>query len=342
MEQLKQALTTAPVLRIFDPDLPIRTEHDASKFAWAAILSQKHSDGKWHPVAFESRKFNPAQQNYDTANQEFLAVTESLKAWRHYLYGQTFEMITDHEALSYIPRQGHLSPRQIRAIELLSQYHYTITYRPGAKNIPADALSRRPDHWINVAVIKSEVHPVIPFAGKQETDINLQTAWKLAMSNVKQEEYWIINGILYRKGKLCVPLTMIKEVLQEGHDTLIGGHRGISKTYQAIKQSYWWAGMKEHVHNHVRECVVCQQKKTSTQLPQGKLQPIPPPNRIWEELTMDFAVSLPETPRKKTAVIIVVDRLSKQAHFIPTRDDNDAIGTAGLFSDNIVRYHGVP
>jgi hypothetical protein len=86
------------------------------------------------------------------ANKEFLVITESLKTWRHYLLGKEFEILTDHQSLSRIPHQTTLSPRQVRAVELLSQYHYTITYRPGKKNIPADALSRQTDHTLNSTV----------------------------------------------------------------------------------------------------------------------------------------------------------------------------------------------
>lgn len=116
-EILKQALISALILRIFDPNLPTRTEHDASDFAWAGILLQKHEDNRWHPVAYESRKLDPAQRNYDAPNKEFLAITESLKAWRHYLYGRSFEIITDHQSLTHIPTQANLTPRQVRAIE---------------------------------------------------------------------------------------------------------------------------------------------------------------------------------------------------------------------------------
>ena len=110
--KLKQALTSAPVLQIFDPERKSRTEHDASNFAWAAVLSQKCADNHWHSICFESHKFTPGQMNYDITNKEFVSVTEALKKWRHYLYGQEFDVITDHHSLTYIPTQPNLTPQQ--------------------------------------------------------------------------------------------------------------------------------------------------------------------------------------------------------------------------------------
>jgi hypothetical protein len=80
-EKLKEALCSALVLRIYNPDRETRTEHDASDFVWSGVLLQKCEDGEWHPVAYESRKLSPVQQNYDVRNKEFLAVVESCKKW---------------------------------------------------------------------------------------------------------------------------------------------------------------------------------------------------------------------------------------------------------------------
>src|SRR2546430_6587021 len=90
--KLKAAFAMAPVLQHFDPEKPIRIETDASGFAVAAILSQpgtpmvgRRSDAHWHPVAFWSRKMTPAERNYDTHDQELLAIVKSFKQWKHYL-----------------------------------------------------------------------------------------------------------------------------------------------------------------------------------------------------------------------------------------------------------------
>ena len=146
-EALKEAFTTAPVLRHFDPAKPLRIETDASNRAIGAILCQPDEDGHWHPIAFLSRKLIPAECNYEVHDKELLAIVESFKHWRHYLEGATHEVLvlTDHHNLKKFMETTRLSPRQVRWAQELSRYWFRIDYRPGAKN-PADGLSRRPDH----------------------------------------------------------------------------------------------------------------------------------------------------------------------------------------------------
>ena len=91
--------------------------------------------------------------------------------------------------------------------------------------------------------------------------------------------------------------------------------------YQDLKRQYWWEGMKRDVTNFVAKCMVCQQVKAEHQRPSGLLQPLPIPEWKWDEITMDFVMGLPLTPLKYDTVRLIVDRLTKFAHFIPIRKD---------------------
>ncbi len=145
---LRTAFTTAPLLRHFDPLLPIRMESDASGFAISAILSQAHPEtGHWHPVAFWSRKKSPAERNYGIGESEMLAIVEACKEWRHYVEGATHQVvvITDHANLQRFLVDKQLNRREARWWERLSGLDLSIQYRPGKLN-PADAPSRRPDY----------------------------------------------------------------------------------------------------------------------------------------------------------------------------------------------------
>ena len=145
---LRTAFTTAPLLRHFDPLLPIRMESDASGFAISAILSQAHPEtGHWHPVAFWSRKKSPAERNYGIGESEMLAIVEACKEWRHYVEGATHQVvvITDHANLQRFLVDKQLNRREARWWERLSGLDLFIQYRPGKLN-PADAPSRRPDY----------------------------------------------------------------------------------------------------------------------------------------------------------------------------------------------------
>jgi transposase InsO family protein len=136
----------APILRHFDPRLPIRVESDASQHAVGAVLSQLH-DGVWHPVAFRSRKLTGEETRYGTGDGELVGIVDAFKAWRHYLlYSQTPVLVlTDHLNLTSLRDKKKPSQRQLRWTEDLAIYDFVVKYRPGVQNA-ADGLSRRPDH----------------------------------------------------------------------------------------------------------------------------------------------------------------------------------------------------
>ena len=114
--KLRLAFTTAPILQYFNPSKPIRIETNASGFAIAAILTQPGTDGHWHPVVFWSRKMIPAERNYDTHDQELLAIVKGFKHWHHYLEGsrQPVVMLADHANLRYFMITKELLRRQAR------------------------------------------------------------------------------------------------------------------------------------------------------------------------------------------------------------------------------------
>lgn len=145
--QLKAAFKEAPLLRHYKPGLPVRIETDASNFAMAGIISQPDKEGRYHPVAFWSRKFTDAERNYGTPDQELFAIVESFKHWRHYVEGvaNPVEVLSDHHNLQTFMRQEKLNGRQARWCMFLSPFHFVIKHRAGKTN-PADGPSRRPDY----------------------------------------------------------------------------------------------------------------------------------------------------------------------------------------------------
>jgi hypothetical protein len=146
-EELKRRLQTAPVMRHYQPDSETRMETDASDCVCAGVLSQKAEDGEWHPVAFYSKAMNTAQMNYAIHDKEMLAVMLGLEAWKPELIGlqrpEPFLVVTDHRALEHFSTKRQLNSRQAHWADILAQYNFTITYRPGTQNTIPDVLSRK-------------------------------------------------------------------------------------------------------------------------------------------------------------------------------------------------------
>ncbi|CAJ0946412.1 unnamed protein product [Ranitomeya imitator] len=144
-QELKRQFTSAPVLRQPDVSLPFQVEVDASEIGAGAVLSQRNSDGSlMKPCAFFSRKFSPAERNYDVGNRELLAMKWAFEEWRHWLEGakHCIVVLTDHKNLIYLESAKRLNPRQARWSLFFSRFDFVVSYLPGSKNVKADTLSR--------------------------------------------------------------------------------------------------------------------------------------------------------------------------------------------------------
>jgi hypothetical protein len=130
-------------------------------------------------------------------------------------------------------------------------------------------------------------------------------------------------------------------IVQAFHDSPVGGHSGFPVMYCRLVSLFKWAGMKQFVHSFVRSCHICQQDKPKRSLPVGLLQPLPVPSAPWEMASMDFIDGLPPS-HQFNCILVVVDKLSKFAHFIPLKHPYTAIKVAEVFLDNIYKLHGLP
>ncbi|XP_072953432.1 uncharacterized protein [Typha angustifolia] len=159
-------------------------------------------------------------------------------------------------------------------------------------------------------------------------------------SNPEHEER---NGLVLEHGRIKVPRNeeLRRLLMAHFHDTPIAGHEGVLRTYKRLAQNCTWTGMKTDVKKYVRECQICQRVKSEALKPSGLLQPLPIPERIWEDISMDFIEGLPEV-RGQSVVFVVVDRLSKYAHFITLSHPFSAKRVAEIFVREVARLHGMP
>ena len=149
--------------------------------------------------------------------------------------------------------------------------------------------------------------------------------------------------MMYYRDRVCVPNDddLKKSILEEAHSGSFAMHPDSIKMYQNLKTSYWWFGIKIDVSEFVTRCMVCQKVKAEHQVPLGLLQPIKIPEWKWDRITMDFVVGLPVIGRKHDSVWVVVDQLTKSAHFLPVRTDYSLDKLAELYIKEIVRLHRI-
>ena len=133
-----------------------------------------------------------------------------------------------------------------------------------------------------------------------------------------------------------------EDTLKEAHYAAYSVHPDSTKMYHIIKDLYWWDGMKKDVANFISKYLTCQQVKAEHQKPSGKLQPLPIPEWKWERITMDFLVGLPRLRDGYDSIWVIVDRLTKSAHFLPVKATYSIAKLAKLYVNHIVCLHGVP
>jgi hypothetical protein len=341
-QTLKQRLCNAPILTLPDGNENFVVYCDASHQGLGCVLMQ---NGK--VIAYASRQLKIHEKNYTTHDLELGAVVFALKIWRHYLYGTKCTVFTDHKSLQYILDQKMLNMRQRRWVELLSDYDCEIKYHPGKANVVADALSRKERIKLTAVRVSSG------WLGSTLRDRVLEDqSDALKPENIKAEtlstadKHFEIDrdGIRQLKGRVWIPkVNELRELLmREAHRSRYSIHPGSDKMYQNMKQNFWWPGMKRDIAEYVSKCLTCAKVKAEHQRPSGLLvQPLIPEWK-WDHITMDFVTKLPRTSSGHDAIWVVVDRLTKSAHFIPVRGDYKMEKYMRLYIDEIVSKHGVP
>uniref|UniRef100_A0A5B7BML6 RNA-directed DNA polymerase n=1 Tax=Davidia involucrata TaxID=16924 RepID=A0A5B7BML6_DAVIN len=335
-EEIKRKMTEAPVLRHPDFSKVFEVACDASGVGIGGVL---HQEG--HPVAYFSEKLNESKLRYSTYDKELYAVVQALWHWRYYLLPQEFVLYSDHEALKYLHSQRKLSQKHAKWVEFLQEYTFVLNHRAGVENKAADALSRV------VLVLQSMSVHVIGFDRMKDSYANCPDFGIIfqAVRDGNRRDYvdFILrDGYLFRGFRLCIPRTSIRDFLVwEMHAGGLAGHFGRDKTISLVEDRFYWPSLKRDVARIVSQCRTCQSAKARKQNT-GLYTPLPLPHTPWQDVSMDFVLGLPKTARGHDSILVVVDRFSKMAHFIPCSKTADASHVAKLFFREIVRLHGLP
>jgi hypothetical protein len=331
---LKQALTSPPVLALPDFTQPFVIECDACGVGLGAVLSQNN-----RPIAYYSEALKGSTLILSTYEKEMLAIVKSIKKWRPYLLGKPFIVRTDQQSLKYLLEQRITTPAQTRWLPKIMGYDYIIEYKKGVDNQAADSLSRVAEcQFLSIST------PHIDWWQKLQYEVAHDPFFTpLADSTTSTAAFSYRDGVWFKKGKIYLSPTssLLQDIITECHSSPTGGHFGYHKTLSRLKQSFSWPQMRGTVKEFLRSCDVCQRYKTDSMRPAGLLQPLSIPDRIWVDISMDFIEGLPPSSGH-TVVMVVVDRLSKYAHFVPMKHPYTAATVAQAFVSHIVRLHGIP
>ena len=360
---LKEKLTEAPVLAFPRFSEQFRLKTDASDVGLGAVLSQI-IDGHERPIAFASKKLSATETNYSATEKELLAIKWGTAHFHPYLLGAPFVVVTDHRPLVHLNTMKHPAGKVGRWLHTLSQYTFTVEYKPGRLHVDADALSR----MCAVTTIPASAN-VAELRAMQEADDVLATViarlradegrppaegvWRDG-AHRRYRQLWDQlqlddHNILRRNRRLgarlettsvlVVPQALVPTILQQLHGDPLSGHLGVSKTTDTLLQRYYWPGFSADVDDYIRRCSTCQRANAVAPRPKAPLRSIPV-GGPFEMMSIDF-LELPRTVRGNRYVLVCTDYFTRWPEAFATADQKSETVARALY-DGIVSRHGVP
>ncbi|GJY89705.1 putative reverse transcriptase domain-containing protein [Tanacetum coccineum] len=314
---------------------------DASRKGLGAVLMQKEK-----VIAYTSYQLKIHEKKYTTHDLELGAVVFALKMLRHYLYGTKCVVFTNHKSLKHILDQKELNMRQRRWLELLSDYDCEIRYHPGKVNVLADALSRKEQ-------LKPQRVRALVLTISLNLPVQILEAWVEAR---KEENYGTedlcgmikklephADGTLCLNGRSWIPCrgNLRELIMHESHKSKYSVHPGLDKMYQDLKKLYWCPNMKAEIATYVSKCLTYAKVKAEYQKPSCLL--VQPVILVWkwENITMDFVTKLQKTSTSQDTIWVIVDRLTKSAHFLPMKETDSMEKLTRQYLKEVVSRHGV-
>ena len=306
---MKKLISKETLLTYPDFSQPFEIHTNASKVQLGACISQNNK-----PIAFYSRKLNPAQTRYITTERELLSIVETLKEFRTILYGQKIIVHTDHENLTY---KQFNSDRVLRWCLYIEEYAPEMRYIKGPSNVVADELSRlemNPAEGLSKTEMeekdlpqtKEVLYSFLECEEKTKEDLTnyplsygqlyhaqnkdkkLQKIFNMENSLYKKQSFHgggKTRNLICYKEKIVIPEQLQRHIIEWYHTMLC--HPGINRTEESISQHLWWPKMRNQITSYVQSCPTCQKNKRK-QKKYGKLPPKEAEAKPWDKLCIDL------------------------------------------------------
>ncbi|RVW21141.1 Transposon Ty3-I Gag-Pol polyprotein [Vitis vinifera] len=327
-ELLKQFLTSAPIVRAPNWELPFEVMCDSSDYAIGAVLGQRE-DGKPYVIYYASKSLNDAQRNYTTTEKELLVVVYALDKFRAYLIGSSIVVFTDHSALKYLLTKQDAKARLIRWILLLQEFNLQIRDKKGVENVVADHLSRLNiahdthglpinDDFLEESLMLVEEVPWFAHIANYLVTAEIPSEWSSQDKKnffAKVHAYYWEEPFLFKYCadqiiRKCVPEQEKHGILSHCHGNECGGHFASQKTAMRVLQSgFWWPSLFKDAHEVSKGC-----------------------DKLHGPFPMSFGHSY---------ILVGVDYVSKWVEAIPYRT-NDHKVVLKFLKENIFSRFGVP
>ena len=316
-EKLKEYLTSAPALAIFDPDLPTIIYTDASLEGLGAVLKQKQHNGEEKPVAFFSKKLTPAQKKKKAIYIELIAVKEAVQFWQYWLIGRKFEIVTDHKPLADMNLRARPDEELGDIATYLLNYDFTIRYREGKENEEADALSR---------------NPVLDPGEESEEREPLRTVNALTLEEIKcgqqgverMEGDEIKHGVIFRKKKNTKRIVLNNEVGKKAIEVIHErfGHIGSAQMIALLTKQFHFRQMRKEIIEHCTKCEVCIKNKTRKCQGYGKLGHLGPASRPFQIMSLDTIGGFAGKRSTKKYIHLLVDHFTRFAYALTSTNQH--------------------
>lgn len=362
-QELKNKLISAPLLAHFRPHAETELRTDACGYGIGAVLLQKNKEGVFHPIAYASRKLTKAEMNYSITEQECLAAVWALKYFRSYIWGAHVRIVTDHHALCWLKSVKDPSGRLARWAVKLQDFDYEISHKSGSTHRDADCLSRYP---VDNPTPRDEqdANSVPTYLATPEDIIQLQEQdpdiceIKNALRDRhfgntklqrKVKNFKVINEAIYkknprtsgRKDLLVIPRNLRAEILYSNHNEPLAGHLGFSRTFEKIRNRYYWDGMQNDIEKYIKGCEDCQSRKPQTSLkPAGFLNPIRT-GSPFEMVGIDLLGPLHRTKSGKNTIVVATDYATRYA-LTRALPNAKAEHVAKFLVEEVICKHGCP
>jgi hypothetical protein len=335
---LQQALIHAPVLALPNFAEAFTLETDASGSGIGAVIMQQGC-----PIAYFSAALCPKNAAMSTYEKEALAIIEALKRWCHYFLGSKLIIKTDQQSLKYITEQRVAEGIQHKLMLKLLEFDFTIEYKKGQDNKVADALSHQFCKIFAISAATPTWIKEILDGYTNDSQIRSLLEQFLIVAPAADSPYSLKAGVLRYHGQIVVGnnTTLHHNLFLALQSSAVGGHSGTRATLYKIKKIFFWPGMKKDVETWVSQCPICQRSKHEHCHYPGLLDPLPVPDMAWTHISMDFVEGLPKS-QGKDVIMVIVDRFTKYAHFVPLSHPYFVETVAQAFIDHVVKLHGPP